>query len=697
MGRGEHPLVRALGGAAAPLQMTRKLTTAWLVVAIAAEVAFALINGLSGAGSVPTSVYLLPPLALALVAPPRLVALVATIAVVLTFLSGNWNDNFGSFDHILRILIAGIVFALAVLSARAMTALSQSRREAIAARGRAEAVGRRLDAILGALAEAVTVHDDDGHTVYANEAAVDLLEAESVDEILRAQPGELAKRFIITREDGSPVAVSDLPGRRAVADLSAEPLLTRSVSRATGEVRWLLTKASMIVDEDGRKMAVNIIEDVTEEKEAELRQSFLASADRALASSLEYEETLEKIAWLAVPTVSDWCAIDIVDTDGERERVALAHRDADKLELGRTLEREYPEDQQEGGIATVLRTGQEAIYFELTDEMLEGGARDARHLELIREIGMRSVMLLPMRSGDQTIGTITLVQGDSERVFDETDLAFARDLASRAAVAVQNARLYQRLTETAHTLQQSLLPERLPQPPGWRVAASYHPAEEESEVGGDFYDVFPVDDGWMVVLGDVTGKGVQAAARTALVRHTARTAARFDPSPAAIMELANTVLREQPKLSIVTMVVARLRIEPDGGAHVIVTAAGHPLPLRIGDSGEATEIGRHDVVLGAFDSGYWTETEARLEPGETLLFYTDGVTDMPGANDRFGDERLRATLAAGPAAAEGVVERVDAALAAFQEGERSDDRALLAVQLVGSGVPAGAGRAETTV
>jgi serine phosphatase RsbU (regulator of sigma subunit) len=106
---------------------------------------------------------------------------------------------------------------------------------------------------------------------------------------------------------------------------------------------------------------------------------------------------------------------------------------------------------------------------------------------------------------------------------------------------------------------------------------------------------------------------------------------------------------------------------------------------------------RHDVVLWAFDSGYWTVTEARLAPGETLLFYTDGVTDMPGASDRFGDERLRATLAAGPAAAEGVVERVDAALAAFKEGQRSDDRALLAVQLVGVAVPAGAGRAETTV
>jgi serine phosphatase RsbU (regulator of sigma subunit)/PAS domain-containing protein len=679
--------------------MTRRHSTAWLVVAIAAEVVLAVINAASGSGSVPTAAYLLPPLALALVARPRYVGAVGGLAVVLTFLSGTWNDNFGSFDHVIRIVIAGIVLSLTVLSARALTALSESRRAAIAARGRAEAVGQRLDAILGALAEAVTVHDEVGQTIYANEAAIELLEAESVDEIIATPPGELAKRFIISREDGAPVQVSDFPGRRAMADQPVEPLLTRSVSRATGEVRWLLTKASTIVDEDGRRMAVNIIEDVTEEKEAELRRDFLAAVDRALASSLDYSEMLEQIAWLAVPAVADWCAIDIVTPDGERERerVALAHRDPEKLELGLQMERDYPATEDDPGIGEVLRGGGEQFYPTLPDEMLVEGARDERHLELIRRLGMRSAMILPMRAGDETIGAMTFVHGDSERAFDETDLAFARDLAGRAAGAVQNARLYRRLTETAHTLQQSLLPERLPQPPGWRVAASYHPAEKESEVGGDFYDLFPVDDGWMVVLGDVTGKGVRAAARTALVRHTARTAARFDSSPAAIMALANSVLREQSRLSIVTMVVARLRIEPDGGAHVIVTSAGHPLPLRVGDTGEASEFGRHDIVLGAFDTGFWTETEARLEPGETVLFYTDGVTDMPGALDRFGDERLRATLAAGPAAAEDVVERVDAALAAFQEGHRSDDRALLAVQLVGAPVPTPAGRVQQTI
>jgi PAS domain S-box-containing protein len=639
---------------------------------------------------------MLPPLAVALVARPKAVAAVGALSVVLTLWSGDWNGNFGTFDHLVLAGIAALATLLATLSAQARTQLTYSRREAIAARRAAEAVGLRLDTTLGALAEAVTVHDENGQTVYANAAAARLLGAASVDEVLAAKPGELAQRFIITREDGSPVEVSDLPGRRAVAREPADPLLTRSVVRATGELRWLLTKASVIHDEAGRRMAVNIIEDVTEEKEAEIRQSLLAEADRALAGSLDYAVTLEKIAWLAVPTMADWCAIDIIDSSGERERVALAHRNPTKLELGELLEREYPPGRDEGGVGAVLRSGEPEIYPELTDEMLVAGTRDERHLELLRSIGMRSAVILPMRAGERTLGAITFVQGESERVFDDADMAFARDLAGRAATAVENARLYARLAETAHTLQQSLLPERLEQPPGWRVAASYHAAEEESDVGGDFYDLFPVEDGWMVVLGDVTGKGIRAAARTALVRHTARTAARFDPRPATVMALANSVLREQSRLSIVTMVVARVRITGEG-AHVSVASAGHPLPLRFGDGAPPVEVGAYDVVLGAFDDGYWTESEIQLAPGETLLFYTDGVTDMPGEEDRFGDERLRATLGAGPADAHAAVERVDAALSAFQAGHRSDDRALLALQLVGAAVPAAAGRVSPNI
>jgi PAS domain-containing protein len=664
---------------------TRRQFPTWLLAALVVEAALAVADIVSNETF--TAVYVLAPLALALVERPGRVAVLAVIALALAVASGTWNEHFWSLGHLVRCLIVTVGGALAVLSAHARTLLAVSRAEAIRARGRAEATGRRLDAILGSLAEAVTVHDEDGNPVYANQAAVRLLGASSIDEVLDAAPGELARRFMITSEDGGPVGLEDFPGRRAIAGGAAEPMLTHSVLRATGESYWLLTKATVVSDEHGRRLAVNVIEDVTEAKEAELRQRFLAGATQVLASSLDYDETLQRIAWLAVPTLADWCGVDILG-DGVLDRVALAHRDPEKLELGRQLSKEYPADlTAEAGMGAALRTGEAQMWPDIPDDMLVAGARDERHLKLIREIGMRSAMIVPMRVGGKTLGALTFVNAHSGRSFDSHDLAFAQDIASRAATAVENARLYTTLAQTAETLQGSLLPERLAQPPGWKVAASYRAGERGSSVGGDFYDVFPVDDGWMVILGDVTGKGVKAAALTALVRHTAKTTARFDARPAAVMRLVNEVLREQPELSIVTLVAARLR-QVGTAMEVAVVSAGHPLPLRVGTDGGVTPIGRFDLVLGAADEGSWNESTTTLAPGETLVFYTDGVTDTPGAGERFGEQRLLDAAAGGPNGAAELVARIERAVDDFHEGDRSDDRAILAIEWVGVAQPA---------
>ena len=667
------------------MSATRSPLTPWFFAALAALALLVVAD--SATGETFTTVYLLVPLALALVERPRPVALVGALALALALASGVWNDHFGSFGHLLRCSIVAVGSALAVLSAQARTGLYRSQSQAVSARERAEATGRRLDAILGALAEAVTVHDQHGKTIYANQAAARLLGAESIEEVLAAAPGELAARFVITGEDGRPIGEHDFPGRKAILGGAAEPMLTRSVQRTTGESYWLLTKATVVNDEHGNPLAVNVIEDVTEAKEAELRQRFLVGATQVLSSSLDYDETLERIAWLTVPTLADWCGVDLLE-GGEVERVALAHADPDKLGIGRMLAEEYPPDlAAEAGIGEVLRSGKSQLYPDIPDEMLVAGARDERHLELIRALGMRSAMVVPLKSGAATIGALTFVNADSGRAFDADDLAFAEDLAARAATAADNARLYTRLSQTAETLQASLLPERLAQPPGWRVAASYSAGERGTEVGGDFYDVFPVEDGWMVVLGDVTGKGVRAAALTALARHTAKTAARFDPRPAEVMRRVNDVLREQPELSIVTVVCARLRTAGEG-AEVSLVSAGHPLPLRVSPGRHVTPIGRFDVVLGAVDDGSWEESVTTLAPGETLLFYTDGVTELPGEHDRLGEARLEQAAAAGPNGAAELVARIERALAEFQAGDLSDDRAMLAIEWVGVPKPA---------
>src|SRR4051812_45305589 len=292
-------------------------------------------------------------------------------------------------------------------------------------------------------------------------------------------------------------------------------------------------------------------------------------------------------------------------------------------------------------------------------------------------------MLLPMRVGEETVGAITLVSADSGRTFDEDDFAFAQDVALRAGTAVENARLYREQARVAHTLQASLLPERLPEHPEWTTAASYQAGERGTEVGGDFYDIAPAAGGGeLVFLGDVTGKGIEAAALTALVRHSVRTAARFDPRPAQVLKLVNDVLLELPRLSPVTLVCALIR-----GAKLTVAAGGHPRPL-LKREGEVSELGHHGSLLGAIEEFQAEELELDLQIGDTLLLYTDGVTDTPGERDRFGHLRLMEILrAAGPDPA-AILEDVENALREFQTGSAVDDGAILVPRFAGDRAPA---------
>jgi PAS domain S-box-containing protein len=192
-------------------------------------------------------------------------------------------------------------------------------------------------------------------------------------------------------------------------------------------------------------------QDITERKRAEeeIRQSeeaqrFLAEASNVLFSSLNYRETLSSVARLAVPTLADWCAVDILEERGSLERLAVEHPDPRKAPLAYRLEERYPPEPDEpGGVQGVLREGRPVFYPEITDKMLEATARDEEHLELLREIGFTSVILVPMIAHGRTLGVVTLVSAESERRYGEADLRLAEELARRAALAVDNARLYE--------------------------------------------------------------------------------------------------------------------------------------------------------------------------------------------------------------------------------------------------------------
>ncbi len=534
--------------------------------------------------------------------------------------------------------------------------------------------------VFDALGEAVTIRDRNDHIIYANRAAWEHMGFGSLEELQHRPPQAIMDDYLVTDEAGRELAMADVPSVRLLSGEEAPPLLMRTTHRRTGEVHWNLLKATALHDSAGERVAtVTVIEDLTREKQAELRERFLARAGETLMSSLDYEETLRNVAWLAVPQIADWCAVDLVDDSGARQRVVVAHRDPEKLALAERLRRyEPPELDPAGGIGRVIRTGEALLYPDVTDEMLVAGSRDEEHLALLRAVGLRSVLLVPLRAPSRSLGAMTMVSAESLRRFDESDREFAEQIAARAAVAVENARLATARRETARTLQRSLLPEVVPEIDGWSIATLYRSADaaEEVEVGGDFYDFLPTAAGWIVLIGDVTGKGLEASAMTSLVRHGARFLSRYEHSPSRILAGLNDALRERPGLSLCTALCVRLEAE-----RLVVCSAGHPPPLIVREDGRVREIGGAGPILGAWSAEDCVERSVAISADETVVLYTDGVIDTRGEYGRFGTPRLRRLLA-GHARSEpaAMLATLEAELAAFSVARQADDTAALALR-----------------
>ncbi|MGI8558276.1 MAG: SpoIIE family protein phosphatase [Solirubrobacteraceae bacterium] len=536
---------------------------------------------------------------------------------------------------------------------------------------------QRLHTIIDALAESVTIRDLEDHIIYANRTALDQLGFESVEELRGAAPQSIMSDYVVRGENGGPISMRDIPSVRLLRGEAVEPLLIHTVSKSTGEEAWRLLKAAGLRSATGElEAAITIIEDVTESKRAALRLAFLVRASEILASSLDYSQTLKNVAQLAVPELADWCAVDLFDEAGQREPVAVAHTDPAKLALAEQLRAYEPAKPDPAhGLGAVLRTGESQLHAEVLDEMLEQAAADARHLQLLREVGMSSVLLVAMRAGGRIIGAMSFIDAESGRRFTARDVEFAEAIAARAAIAVENSRLYTARSHTATTLQQSLLPATLPQIPGWDLAALYRPAGPQVAVGGDFYDIFEVRDGWLILIGDVTGKGIDAAATTALLRHSARIIGEDTPDPASVLARLSTRLRQEPELSISTALCLLL-----GKEEIVVSSGGHPLPLVVHAHG-TRRCGEPGTVLGAFADGRWENRTLAISRDDTLLLYTDGVSDTVGRTERFGTARLERLLErCGPAAPADLLACMDAALTKFQVGAQADDTAALALR-----------------
>lgn len=422
--------------------------------------------------------------------------------------------------------------------------------------------------------------------------------------------------------------------------------------------------------------------DVTEVKRAErtLRESkeraeLIAEVSAVTAASLSEPVILRRLADAMVRHLADWCVVDLAEPDGSVRRLAVRHADPGQGRLAKRLLRRNPGKVPGHPVLEVLRTGTPRLLEEVPEEVLRAAIRNEEH-------DPTSAIIAPLMARGHTLGAITLVSTRADRRYGRDDLQLAEDLARRGALAADHARLYRERSYVAHTLQQSLLPPALPEIPGVELAARFDSAAEGMEVGGDFYDLFQIGrNTWVAVVGDVCGKGADAAAVTSLARHTIRAAAMQMRRPSRILSMLNQALQEQIRDGrFCTVALARIGLV-EGGVRVTVASGGHPLPFRL--SGEEIKaVGRPGTLLGVSPDPTLVDETIELRPGDSLLFYTDGVTEARGRHGTFGEDRLRALLRSlAPLDAASIAERVEQRAREFEQGGPRDDIAILVLRV----------------
>jgi serine phosphatase RsbU (regulator of sigma subunit) len=416
------------------------------------------------------------------------------------------------------------------------------------------------------------------------------------------------------------------------------------------------------------------------------RLEFLAEASLLLDSPLSQTGRLQRLADLAVRRIADWCAVHLV-RGRQVEQITVAHADPAKVALVAELQREYPPDPDaEGGAVGIARSGKAQLVPAIIDEMLVAAARDAAHLELLRQLKMTSAIVVPLTVRGRSIGAITLVSAESGQRYTEADLAFAQDLASRAAIALDNARLYDEQHSIAATLQEALRPYELPSIPGMRIGARYVAQGQANEVGGDFYDVFASGSAgvWSLLIGDVCGKGARAAALTALVRHTVRAEANHPQSAEQVLRRLNTAILRQlgpAETRFCTAIYGELDVTTGSCVDVTLASGGHLPPRVLHPDGRVDVLPAGGTALGVRDDPAVAVARVRLDPGDSLVLFTDGVIEARNPDGFYGTRRLDALLAASTGcAAQALADRVTVNAVDFQGGAPRDDIAVLVMQ-----------------
>ncbi|WP_369195478.1 SpoIIE family protein phosphatase [Streptomyces djakartensis] len=425
--------------------------------------------------------------------------------------------------------------------------------------------------------------------------------------------------------------------------------------------------------------------------------SFLVEASDLLAGTLDRDQTLALMAQMTVPTLATWCAVyTIADQSSEPDLSYVLHEDEELIDGIKSLLSKVPppDPVPTPGARVWPAPGENAHKAALRSSMRSLGLSGGSGTQVTPGIGPTlatasavggETVVLPLVARNRVIGMLTLGKPADEH-FRQEILELAEDLSRRAALALDNARLYSERTAISQSLQRSLLPPELPSIDGVEVEVIYRAAGEGNEVGGDFYDVFPIRDGaYGFAIGDVCGTGPNAAAVTGLARHALRLLAREGLSGPAVLERLNSaILDEGARSRFLTLLYGEMRPQEDGSAELKVVCAGHPLPLRLRQDGTVEPAAEPQPLLGVIEDLELHEETVTLDPGDVLLCVTDGVTERREGTRMLGDDGLADVLTTCTGLTAGAVAaRIMRAVERFASDAPSDDMAILAMRVPG--------------
>jgi len=410
------------------------------------------------------------------------------------------------------------------------------------------------------------------------------------------------------------------------------------------------------------------------------RMDMITTVTRLLLDNSTFSEavTLQRCARLLAGDVASWVIVDI-ERDGQlRRQFVVGPQDDAAGELARRVRAVEPEP---GTVpAEVHAAGRSVVVAHADDTASLGADPDGTPLLLL--MAGTSLLSVPIRDGATGYGVLTLARRAAEGRFDLADLALTQELGQHLGVAIRVDRMFRHRSAVAEALQSSLLPARLPDIPGIELSAAYLPASEEVEVSGDFYDVFPVDGGWAIAVGDVCGKGQEAAAMTAAARHAIRAVAHWNPDPVDVLSKVNEViLAGDYEDRFVTAKLAYLHRDGDQ-VRVDLASSGHLGPAVVRPDGRVDVLAGGGLPLGLFPDAEPQRDTLELGPGDLLFFYSDGVTEARNPNLEYFEDRLADELAgtAGRSAAE-TVRMVQGLVASFAQDDLRDDMTILVAKV----------------